>query len=313
MPSCAAAGKGHGTGRTQVVGFKPDGTTETLWDTGTAPVSDPATPLCDPGRAAQSGCTLTVEIDGKGCEAGNVECENWSEVNQNDPNKNTQAARVKCKLGPYTVPIAQCALLEKAFLPGGAPVTDPNTDGDPSTSLWADPAGDPITPTAPSITPNPGAVPGTGGQTGPGADEDSKACYPLGWAALNPVEWVLKPVGCALRAAFVPSPTTVATQTQRVQDKINRVGFQRISAAWLATFDAAGGGGSGCSGPVMEFEMRGVHQTLRPFDACSEPMASVAALTNAFSCVVIVLFGGLGIMRAIGSGFGFDFGMGKGD
>jgi hypothetical protein len=309
VPSCAAAGKGQGTGRTQFIGVKPDGSEQILWDTGADPYSDPATPACDPGRAGFTGCTLQVEIDGKPCEAGNPECEDWLGTNQRD----STSTRVKCKFGPYQLPIAQCALLEQAYLPGGAPSSDENTDGNPDTRNWADPAGNPVTPTAPSITPNPGSVPGTGGQTGPGADADSKACYPSGWAALNPVEWVLKPVGCALRAAFVPSPTTVATQSQRVQDKINRVGFQRISAAWLATFDAAGGGGGGCSGPVMEFEMRGVHQTLKPFDACSEPMASVAALTNAFSCVVIVLFGGLGIMRAIASGFGFNFAMGKGD
>lgn len=310
MPSCAAQGKGHGTGRTQVIGFKPDGSTQTLWDIPSAP-SDPATPLCDPGKAATTGCTLTVEIDGKGCEAGNVECENWSEVNNNDPNKNTSSARVKCKLGPYTVPISQCALLEQAFLPGGAPATEQNVDGDPATRNWSDLHGNPIAPTAPSITPIPGAVPGTGGSPGPGADSEAKECFPAGWSMLNPVEWVLKPVGCALEAAFVPDPTKVQTRTATITNKMQNVGFQRVTTAWLTTFEAVGGS-SGCAGPTVNFDWHGVHQTIQPFNACSPPMSGVAAVSYAVSSIIMVLFGGLSVARAIAAGFGFNFSMGRG-
>lgn len=309
VPSCTAAGKGVGTGRTQLLTQAPNSTTwETVWDTGPEPLSDPSTPLCDPGKT--SGCTLTVEIDGKPCVVGDPECENWTEVNRDD----STSTRVKCKFGPYTLPTASCGLLEPAFRPGGAPVNEENTDGDPDTSKWTSPNGAPIAapapaPVAPSIGTAP--VPGGSGQTTPSADQESQQCFPAGWAMFNPVEWVMKPVGCALRAAFVPSPTVVQTRTAAIQAKFENVGFARVTTAWLSTFEAAGGG-SGCSGPTVNFDMSGVHQTVQPFNACSAPMSTVAAVSYAVSSIAMVLFGGLGIARAIAAGFGFNFSMGKG-
>lgn len=237
MPSCAAAGKGHGTGKTSIVGLRPGTTTEQpLWDSPAAP-SDPATPLCDASRPTD-GCVLTVTKDGQPCTTGDVECENWSEVNQNDPNKDTNSSRMKCKLGPYTVPIAQCRMLEKAFV-GGQIWSDANTDGDPSTSGAPStaPSGSPAAapaPTTPGTTT--GTIPGGAGQTAPDADQKTRNCFPTGWAALNPVEWVLKP----LRCAFEPS--------QNPQDMVTRLGLRSQTKAPISflNMEMVGPSGGGC-------------------------------------------------------------------
>lgn len=305
FPSCEAAGKGHGTGKTSIVGLAPGTTVEQpVWDSPRAP-SDPSTPLCDASRPT-GGCTLSVELDGQPCTSGSVECQNWSEVNKNDPNAGT---RLKCKFGPYTLTMSQCGLLERAYEPGGAAATEPNTDGNPDTRSKPDPANPlaPAAPPAPSISP----VPGGSGQPAPDADEKQKQCFPTGWAALNPVEWVMKPVGCALEAAFVPKTQTVQTQSTRIQEKVKTVGFGSVTTAWMDTFDAVGGG-SGCAGPTVNFNFGSTGQSLQPFNACSQPMSTVAGITYAFSSIVIVLAGGLGIARAIGSGFGFNFTLGRG-
>lgn len=307
MPSCEARGLGHGTGKTQVVLFKPDGTQQPVWDVPAAP-SDPATPLCDPGLPS-SGCVLEVLKDDQPCATGDVECENWASEESANP------ARWKCKFGPYVLPMSACAALEQAYRPGGAITTDENTDGDPSTRNDNDLAGQPVPQPAPGpisgTTPGSAPAPGASGQTSPSADPESQQCYPQGWAAFNPVEWVMKPVGCALKAAFVPDPATVQTQTTAIKTKFQNVGFQRVTTAWLSTFEAAAGG-SGCSGPTVNFNMSGVHQSLQPFNACSAPMSTVAGVSFAVSSIAIVLFGGLGIARAIAAGFGFNFSMGKG-
>lgn len=313
MPSCEARGLGHGTGKTQVVLLKPDGTQQTVWDVPVAPM-DPATPLCDPGRAG-SGCVLEVLKDGQPCATGDVECENWASEKSKDP------TRWKCKFGPYTLPLSACNALEQAYRPGGAITTDENTDGDPATRNDNDLSGQPvpqplpgpIAGTNPGTTPGNAPAPGAGGSVAPGpsGDPEARQCFPTGWAAFNPVEWVMKPVSCALSAAFVPTPATVQTRTDAIKTKFENVGFARITTAWMATFQAAGGG-SGCAGPTVNFQMSGVHQTLQPFNACSAPMNTVAGVSYGVSAIAMVLFGGLGIARAIAAGFGFNFSMGKG-
>lgn len=299
FPSCEAAGKGHGTGKTSITGLAPGTTVEQpLWDSPAAP-SDPATPLCDAARPT-GGCVLSVELDGKPCETGNPECENWAEIQKNEPNN----TRLKCRFGPYTLPMSACALLEKAYFPGGSPATEENTDGNPDTSNWNDPQGAPLAPQTPTQT-TIGTVPGGSGQPQPGSDEETMSCFPTGFAAFNPVEWVLQPIRCA----FTPKPDTQTQFTTRLQTRIATVGFAPMATAWLAAYQDVGGG-SGCSGPTVNFHMNGVSQTLQPFQACTAPMSTVAAISNGVATVGIVLFGGLAMVRAIGSAFGINFSMG---
>jgi hypothetical protein len=237
MPSCEKAGKGHGTGRTQLVGFRPDGAKETIWDTGEKPLSDPATPLCDPGRPG-SGCVMEVLKDDKPCATGDVECENWASEHSKAP------SRWKCKLGPYTLPMASCNLLERAYVPGGAPLNDPNTDGDPATRSNLGPDSQPAPVQSPTVTgtiPGTPTVPGGGGAPAAGADQQTRNCFPTGWAAFNPVEWVLKP----LRCAFEPS--------QNPQDMVTRLGIRSATKAPISflNMEMIGPSGSGCPNWVI--------------------------------------------------------------
>lgn len=237
MPSCEAAGKGHGTGRTTVTGFRPDGGTETVWDTGAQPLMDPATPLCDPGRAT-SGCVLEVTKDGQPCATGDVECENWAQESQKENN-----TRYGCKLGPYVMPLSACSLLERAYHPGGSPLNDPNTDGNPSTSSSLGPSGQPAVAPAPATTGTTtgvSPVPGGSGQAGPGAEPGAAACWPSGWGMLNPLEWVYKPVVCAAKALFQPQKNMQTRVTAMAATFENKV-----PVSWFG-IDVAGASGGGC-------------------------------------------------------------------
>lgn len=306
VPSCAATDPGsHGTGKVDVVGFAPGSTVPTTLGGSPAVGTVSDYPLCSPAKAGPM-CMLSVQVDGKPCVVGDWACAHWPDIKAQD------ATRVRCDYGPYVgIPVNNCNPLERAYELGGSPATTANTDGNPATRSDTDPNGQQIPKNSTGTGTGTGTIPGTGGQNSPNASPSEQACFPSGWAALNPVEWVLKPVGCALTAAFVPKPEVVTQQTTRLDTKIKNVGFARISTAWLSTFQAAGGG-SGCTGPTVNFDMEGVHQSFQPFNACSQPMAGVAATTNAISAVFIVLFGGLGIMRALGAAFGFNFSMGRG-
>jgi hypothetical protein len=242
---------------------------------------------------------------------GDLQCENWPQIAQSDT---STPPRVSCNHGPYIAVLAACGILEKAYFPGGAPATVPNTDGDPGTGSNTDPNGTPIPQPAPVQT---GTIPGGAGQPGAGvspnpASTDSSNCFPNGWGVFNPVEWIQKPVGCALSWAFVPTGTTVATLEAQVKTDTDRIGFGPMQAAVVGMFAPLGNSGAGCQGPPVTFSMNGVSQTTYPFQACTQPMATVAAVSNAFFTMVFVVFGGLGMLRALSSAMGYDFSFGRG-
>lgn len=200
VPSCAAAGLGHGTGKMSIDGYAPTapgviGTVpETIWST-TAPQVSPEHEyhLCDPNRPG-SGCKLAITIDGQPCTIGSWDCENWSEL-ANNP---TTAPRVGCTYGPYTLTVDACSVMEPAYRPGGAPATEENIDGNPATRNYTQPGGQVYNPPATSTAP--GGFPVTG--TNP-APSSSPNCAAPAWS-WNPVDFVKTPVACALHDAFVP-------------------------------------------------------------------------------------------------------------
>jgi hypothetical protein len=224
--SCEAAGKGHGTGNLSVVGIAPGTTTETpLWQM--TPTADPAMPLCDPQRPG-SGCKMTITIDSKPCTVGTWECEHWTDLYKDPATK----PRVGCTYGPYTLEVDQCKVMEPAYRPGGAPATDANIDGDPATQNNTQPSGNQYT------APGSPTVPGGAATGAPaGSTPEEQQCFPQGWAMLNPVEWVMKPVGCALKAAFVPSKD-VQTRVTGMQAKFS----DKVPISWF------GGSMTGVSG-----------------------------------------------------------------
>lgn len=230
MPSCAASVPGsHGTGKTTVDGFAPNTTTpQRLYD---LPANTPATnqPLCGGTRPGQ-GCKLSIAVDGKPCVVGDFNCVNWLDISKQD------LTRVQCSYGPYAVGLDSCNGLERAYEEGGAPATQENTDGNPATRNDNDPAGQPVqNPTTTTTTVPGGAAPAPP----PGSTTEQAQCFPSGWATLNPVEWVMKPVGCALDSAFKPKKD-IQTRLTGMQTKFSG----KVPVSWFTGGTANVSGGS---------------------------------------------------------------------
>lgn len=122
------------------------------------------------------------------CGAYAVACPEW----YTNPQK---TSKFECHYGPYVVDLAKCDVYRA---PGQLV---PNTELDPDKGT--------MRPVAPG--PDGGLPVPTPSPTAPPTQQTGDGCFPKGWGAFNPVEWVMKPVGCALQKAFVPS---TATQTK---------------------------------------------------------------------------------------------------
>lgn len=166
-----------------------------------------------------TGCVLRVEYLGEPCQVGQAGCTDWTR------NLDTRQDSYRCMWGPYSMPLSDCYVLERAYQTDVA-----------RTVTVDDPAavdGDPATVPAPGTGTNPEPVPGTGTGTltlpdtypdnypgaagdAPAAAEEGGECFPTGWGVFNPLGWVYKPVRCALEWAFVPQ-TPLSTRVQRVQ------------------------------------------------------------------------------------------------
>jgi hypothetical protein len=243
VPSCAAAGLGHGTGKMDVDGYLNGSPNKIdMWNA-TAPA---------PTRA-QPGCKLAVFVDGKECAMGVAECVDWSSLSK-DP---TWEPDVSCQYGPYSVPIELCNPIEQAYEPGGAPATDPNTDGDPGTRSDTQPDGS----TQPRPSTDPNAPPGTGTGTGTvpggfpttGTTTDPDPCLARAWS-WNPADFVKNPVVCALKDMFVPKMDIQARSNQLRDDAKGRV-----PVSWIST-PIQGPGGGGC--PNWVINVGPVHQNV---------------------------------------------------
>lgn len=243
VPSCGP--HAHATGKVNVTADSPSGLGQPVW-TRPAVAPDTAHPLCDPTIAGPL-CQLQILIDGKPCVEGQAECLRWAQLAKTNPE------RVQCMYGPYAVALKNCNVLERAYEPGGAVGTSPNTDGDPSTRSDADPLGNPQTVPDPGTDPGsvpraapaptvPGGFP-TGG-TNPAPANPDDICLKDRWS-WTPVDWVLKPVGCALQDAFVPK-----TDIQAESNKLRDDSQTKVPFAWLSTPVTAPGGG-GCPNWVI--------------------------------------------------------------
>lgn len=311
-PPCAVLKPGsHGTGKLTIDGVAPDGTKTRLWESDA--INDAEHPLCSPSKAS-SGCAASIWIDGKECVAGNVECENWTEIFRD---ANT-SARVSCHYGPYIVSPDKCFIMERAYTLDGAPATKENTDGDPGTVNFTEPNGQQYQ--KPESPTNPGTGTGTGTNTIPQAganpspnvepSTDFGQCMGTGWS-WNPVSWVMTPVQCALQWAFIPPRTRLDAATQSIQPRLDAKGIQPFITPFMANFGAIGG--TGCKGPAISLGAVGVNQTFYPFDACQEPLAPIASGVNAFFGLSIILQGGMSCIRAAAAAFGFNWGFGGKD
>lgn len=131
------------------------------------------------------------------CGVQAIACPDW----YTDP---TRSEDYECHFGPYTVDLSYCSTYR---VPGQ---TLPNAQVKPDGTTEVVPWPETPTTTDPGTRPDPDPSGNT--------SEESSACFPTGWSAFNPVEWVLRPVKCALTWAFVPSAATTTAWTGFADD-----------------------------------------------------------------------------------------------
>lgn len=233
LPSCAAAGKGHGTGKTTITGLAPGlapSEEKTLWETA-APARSTETPLCD-SIIPSDGCVLEVLKNDQPCTVGDPECGNWESEAAKDP------AKYKCKFGPYTLPMAQCAMLSRAYITGGSLLSDPHGAPSAAPAPGTYPNGQPVAAPAPTITTVPG---GSAPAPAPGTTTGSASCFPGGWEVFNPM-WIVDGISCS----FIPKMDI----TQRV-GQLQALAGTKAPLSWMQP-TMTGPGGSGCPAWVVE-------------------------------------------------------------
>jgi hypothetical protein len=206
-----------------------------------APASDPC--LLRVVRVLPDGQIVPCREDG-------TNCQDW----WHDPDRE---ARFRCMWGPIQLPLTECWPLARKYnrttsgqiVPNPA-LIPPLTGTQPTTEpVIGTPTEVPTIP-APGTPGQPGTPPGTPDIFTPPAEipEVERAdCFPNGWGLLNPVEWVLKPVKCALTWAFVPSPATMSRLTDIAADAGGKAPFSVIQSfvEWFEPIGGMLGGGGG--------------------------------------------------------------------
>lgn len=249
------------------------------------------------GYSTDKNCRLKIQIDDKDCTLGMAGCGTWQDVAKESPE------RVGCFWGTYELTTADCDKIRDGYK------TKYGTEID-SERPWDPPKADPDDVIV---------VPGEPGEEVDLDElfEDPKAvnrldnCLPSGWNRLNPIEWVAHPVGCALRAAFIPSTERSQARVETLVDEMEDIGIATLGDRTTSDLQAIGAAASasGCMGPELVFDVGPIHQSMHLWQACSEPMSTVASISKALSSFLMIVCGGFGCIRAVAEGFGFRFSM----
>lgn len=247
-------------------------------------------------------CLLELDRTGPNQDTVNcfdnpASCRGWYEDAAQNPDL------YNCTFGGVATSIAECYIYRDSFDPGsrasGNWLTDPVT-GQPAQAPPGTQRGTDINT-------------GTGTGTGMGAPAQDPAqdrqCFPSGWSALNPVEWVLRPVQCALEWAFVPRTESVIAAGTRVTTAAEGTSITQARQViqsiptWFPSLD------SDCRGPAVTFgpplDDLGIAGTFYPLDACEAPMSTFATVARIALTVTIGFFVALAIVRYLAATIGF--------
>lgn len=246
-------------------------------------------PECDTGSCVQD---LIYIPEGRSCGDDDLiqTCRDWF----TDPQRDT---KYQCMYKGEPVAVQNCyiyaGLFKEERIAAGAPYSDPNT------GQWS----------GGQNAPTPSTIAFAEAVQNP---DQERNCFPSGWAILNPVEWVVKPVQCALQWAFVPRPAVVAVEVARSELAWGQTPMGTIPAAvdgWGQTMTL-----DGCQGPPVNtgiFMPGESGQVVYPMSACSDPAATWAGVSSiavglTFSVLgvlaIIRQWGGVVGQRGIGSG-----------
>lgn len=166
--------------------------------------------------------------------------------------------------------------------------------------------------TEPTTEPVDKPVPGGAGAPAPGTD--TEGCFPTGWAMLNPLEWVYKPVKCVLIWAFKPD--------QAVLDEAST----RVGSAWSGTAAATAttavgqvlspvvalkddAGPTSCEGPsfvIPQLPTMPHALTLHPLSTCNELTQYLLGIYLPIATALIYLGGFFGGTRSLLRAFGME-------
>lgn len=223
------------------------------------------------------------------CFATKGVCENWFR----DPAK---VDSYVCKYGlsgtgsDATQPLSECNVYSPMFDP--LPNAKGIKTGDPATG---DSPEQPVS--DPAVVPVPG--PGGGGDS----------CFPRGWSAFNPVEWVLEPLQCA----FIPSPEAVNGFVGTVTTAYNgtAIGEWFSAIAGVGNVVVPDGGCEGVQLRIPTLVGDGPGQTVSLFRTCDEPWHTVALVVKSMLIVMICWGAAVGVFRNIAAGFGLNVDWGR--
>ena len=259
-----------------------------------------------------TGCGVQIYLDNQPCTMGGL-CANWFDLWKTEP------ARVECHYGGGVVPMRECFPLRRSYdpttgvgtrvldAPDDATTPDPNPK--PGDSSIPDPNPDPGHTRTPNPDPDPNPQPTDSGIfADPKNGNNDGKCLPNGWHMLNPIEWVYEPTKCALKWAFVPTGTQLQTVTARMSTALSESTLGRWTGAIGGLLPDLSGPGGGCMGPGIPVPRV---RTIYPFNACDEPIATVAQIARLIGSVSLSLGGAFACLRALGSGIGWSPGVGE--
>jgi hypothetical protein len=286
-PVCPTLPPGVLVDTTTLIEDSPMGSTE-LWSESVTPEWSAAQSLAP--ECSTAPCMLDLRTVGTGlsCFQTPTECAEWFA----DPNRDTDYS---CHYGTHAVDLTECYVYAPTFKP----------DAQSTGELYADPE------TGTTVGAPAGAAPGSDGSTFGSTVQDpegSRECFPTGWAVLNPVEWVMKPVQCALQWAFVPRTsvlnTQVATMTATMEGTLPG---QLVGAIAGWEFVAPE---SGCDGITVDVWFLG--PPFQIMQACPGDMLEpLAIMSRIFGNLGFSIYGIVAITRHVARIFDFP-GLGDG-
>lgn len=232
-------------------------------------------------ECGQGACMLDLLVNGESCFQGNSDCADWF----TDPQKETKYG---CKYGSHVQPLAECTVYADLFKPNGAAVSDPETGA-----------------------PMPGVAPSTGGkpvmENGVAGSDEPRNCFPSGWAVLNPVEWVVRPVQCAMEWAFVPRKAIVGEVTTGFHNKWNASPPAQLATA-IGGVLPAGGDDASCQGIAVDLSWIPLANVGTQYFLPACPGDFFAPIAPPFKILIgigFIIAGFFGISRHVGGLFGY--------
>jgi hypothetical protein len=234
-------------------------------------------PLCTT-HAPVGGCYLDLRKNGVSCFHDGTFCAAWTE----------HESDYTCNFGPYSVAISMCETEFSTYF-------DTETQPDPN----------------PSVAPGAGGFPGSGDNPGsdpaPGGVGDGDSCLGGIWS-WNPVDWVMTPVKCALKWAFVPDSATLQDFTTTVKTSYDSTTIGQWGGAIGAVglFSIPDGGCGGAAMHIPNLWGMNTAQDVNVFGTCDEPWHSVAAVVRAFITLACCWFTVMSVFRIVSASFGLE-------